>query len=85
MNKVTKGTYKFNRFLKYSFYSVVFLIIILFLSQILNQNQKSSLLEETSHDLSVDYEKCTLTSNTLIHYYESKVSVPEYRLNKRFN
>jgi hypothetical protein len=78
MNKVTRGTYKNNKFLKYSFYSAVFLIIILFFSQILNQNQKSSLLEEISYDLSVDYEKCTLTSNTLIHYYESKVSVPNF-------
>ena len=78
MNKVTRVTYKNNKFLKYSFYSAVFLIIILFFSQILNQNQKSSLLEETSYDLSVDYEKCTLTSNTLIHYYESKVSVPNF-------
>ena len=78
MNKVTRGTYKNNKFLKYSFYLAVFLIIILFFSQILNQNQKSSLLEEISYDLSVDYEKCTLTSNTLIHYYESKVSVPNF-------
>jgi peptidoglycan/LPS O-acetylase OafA/YrhL len=78
MNKVTRGTYKNNRFLKYSFYSVIFLVIILFFSQIINQNQKSSLLEETSYDLSVDYEKCTLTSNTLSHYYESKVSTKDF-------
>ena len=74
MNQIIRGTYKNNRFLKYSFYSAVFLIIILFLGQILYQNQKSSLLEETSLDLSVNYEKCTLTSDNLINYYESKIS-----------
>ena len=74
MNQVTSGTFKNNKFLKYSFYSAVFLIIILFLIQILNQNQKSSLLEETSLNLSLDYEKCALTPDTLINYYTSKVN-----------
>ena len=74
MNQVTSGTLKNNRFLNYSFYSAVFLIIILFLVQMLSQNQKSSLLEETSLNLSLDYEECVLTSETLINYYTAKVS-----------
>lgn len=63
-----------NRFIKYSFYFALSLILTFFLSNLLNQYQKTSLLEESSLELSVDFENCDLTPSSIINFYETNFS-----------
>ena len=74
MNKLKEFNILNNKFLKYCFYLVLLLVLLLFTINMLNQYQKTSLLDESLIYFPSNFENCELTPSSIINYYESKFS-----------
>lgn len=74
MNKLKEFNILNNKFLKYCFYLVLLLVLLLFTINMLNQYQKTSLLDESLIYFPSNFVNCELTPSSIINYYESKFS-----------
>ena len=74
MNKLKEFNILNNKFFKYCFYLVLLLVLLLFTINMLNQYQKTSLLDESLIYFPSNFENCDLTPSSIINYYESKFS-----------
>lgn len=69
-----KFTLSIIRVLKLSFYLTLLLIITFYTTNLINQYQKSLILEKSPFDESIIFANCNITPNTIENFYESKIS-----------